>query len=434
MRRVIPSLSALLCLVLAAPASAIVGGEPTDRKWPHMAAMEYRDGAGEDFQFRCGASLVAPDVILTAAHCVDNGDGQGTDDTLAATDFRFLLGTNLRDRGGERIGAVQILEHPLWDESGNAGGDVALVKLARPSTLGAPIGLAQPADKPAWQPGDPATIIGWGGKEFVAPPDAYPSGFLVDNTTNELNEAEVPIVSDEECEDAYFHGFVPVDPETDVCAGEQEGGKDSCQGDSGGPMMVQSGGAWKLVGVVSEGLGCAYPMQYGVYAEAGGDALRPWIEANRDAMSDAGTATTSGGQQSGSTTTSGDTGGGTAPAPSSTPRAESASSSAVPAGAPAITRARFFLPASIGSLRSAKRRGGFLVRLRFNIPVSVTATLKQRGRVVARGSRRAARSGSLRLRLLKGRRVRAGKAVLRVVATNASGRSFASSRTVAVRR
>ena len=441
MRPVISSLAVLLCLLLAAPASAIVGGEETQRDWPHMAAMEYRDGPGEEFQFRCGASLVAPDVILTAAHCVDNGDGSGTADTLTATDFRFLLGTKLRDSGGERIGAVEIVEHPLWDESGNVSGDVALVKLERPSSLGTPIELAQPADKPNWEPGDPTTVIGWGGKEFIAPPDAFPVGFLVDNTTNELNEVTIPIVSDDDCELAYSHMLVGFDPETDVCAGEDTGNKDSCQGDSGGPLMVQSGGAWKQVGVVSEGLGCAYPTQYGIYAEAGGDVLRPWIESNRDAMSDADetttttttTTTTSGEQQGSTTTTSGDPAPAPAPAPSET-RSTTASSSAVPVGVPAITRARFALPSSLGSLRSAKRRGAFLVQLRFNIPVDVTATLKQRGRLVARGSRRAVQNGALRLRFVKGRRAKAGKAVLRIVVTNASGKRFAASRTVRIAR
>jgi trypsin len=48
-----------------------------------------------------------------------------------------------------------------------------------------------------------------------------------------------------------------------VCAGLEEGGKDSCQGDSGGPLVDASGA---LVGIVSWGQGCAQAGFSGVYA------------------------------------------------------------------------------------------------------------------------------------------------------------------------
>ena len=49
--------------------------------------------------------------------------------------------------------------------------------------------------------------------------------------------------------------------------GPAEGGKDSCQGDSGGPLVANSGSGYSLIGVVSNGLGCAEPGYYGVYTE-----------------------------------------------------------------------------------------------------------------------------------------------------------------------
>ena len=391
-------LALLVSCLLPASASAIVGGQTTTRDWPWMAGMEFRDGPSDTtYSFRCGGSLVAPDVVLTAAHCVSGAEDEGEPDTFPAENFRFIIGTKDRTAGGERINATQVLEHPAYDGDANSGHDVALFKLERAATLGRPIALGQDADLPLWEPGDPATVIGWGTEFYLSP-----------LAPRFLKEATVPVRSDAECQST---SLFTIDPVTMVCAGELQGGEDSCQGDSGGPLQVQNAaGTWVQVGVVSFGLGCAFPTQYGVYGQVGTDPLRGWVQSNTSAMS---SATSS---------------------PMTTQTAPTRSSgTALPAiNLPSATQ--LTLPASLGSLRRARRRGAFVVPLRLAQTSRVRVTVLRAGRVVARGSRRSLKSGRVRVALRRGSALRRGRALLRVTVTDPQGRRFTASRRVSITR
>lgn len=57
-----------------------------------------------------------------------------------------------------------------------------------------------------------------------------------------------------------------------ICAGFENGGRDSCFGDSGGPLVING----MLVGVVSWGIECASPFYPGVYARV--SYARKWIQ------------------------------------------------------------------------------------------------------------------------------------------------------------
>ena len=397
MLRLRPLLLALIGLSLVpASASAIVGGETTQRDWPHMVAMEYKGEDDSEFGLRCGASLIRPDVVLTAAHCVDAEDGG----TLPAENFRFLLGTKKRSQGGERIAATEVLEHPGWDDTNGGGSDVALFKLERPSEQGRTIELASGDDASRWEPGDPAIVTGWGAEFYGAP-----------TVPDDLKEAEVPIVSDGDCQTAY--GFtLGFDPETNVCAGNLIGGEDSCQGDSGGPLQVQgSDGGWVQVGVVSYGLGCAFPTQYGVYAEVGNDPLRDWIGDEADDLSTAGED------------------GASAPTPAPAPPAAAPTPSSNAVSALAIPlRARLVLGRS---LRASRR---MTITLRTTRPLrSIVITLKRGRRTLAVGRRASLDGTSGRIKLRRRRGVRPGRALLTLRAVDTAGKRVSLGRRVKLR-
>ena len=47
--------------------------------------------------------------------------------------------------------------------------------------------------------------------------------------------------------------LTPVLRHSQLCAGDDQGGRDACSGDSGGPLVTRTGAHWTLIGVVSAG-------------------------------------------------------------------------------------------------------------------------------------------------------------------------------------
>jgi trypsin len=238
---------------------SIVGGRAAQPgEYPFAVALLRSSASSHyDAQF-CGGSLIGPDLVLTAAHCVA-GESPALIDVL--------VGTHDLLAGGQRIGVQQIHIHPAYEQATTVS-DVAVLELDRLATQPTLVAVADPADLSAVAPGTPATVVGWGSTKT----DGYPTA---------LRTVSVPIVSDESCRDSYGRQVVE---SVMVCAGNDHGGRDSCSGDSGGPLMVRPDDTWLQVGVVSWGYGCALPGLPGVYAEAPAliDFLGPFLTGFRD--------------------------------------------------------------------------------------------------------------------------------------------------------
>lgn len=235
-------------IIAPRPAPRIVGGQVSEPgTWPWMASLQL------PFGHFCGGSLVAPDAIVTAAHCVEGTNSSDVQVVLGRTD----LGTN----DGEVHTVSEIIIHPEYDPFLNDS-DVAVLLLNSASSLATVPLLTQDRVMLA-EAGRTATIVGWG--------DLREGGFAPD----ELHEVTVPIVSNEVANqpEAYAGDITP----RMLAAGLAAGGKDSCQGDSGGPLMVHNEiGESYLAGIVSWGDGCARPNKYGIYTRV--SSFASWID------------------------------------------------------------------------------------------------------------------------------------------------------------
>lgn len=227
-----------------APRPYVIGGLPAnDGDWPFIVALVYK-GPPVSAGFHCGGSLIADNVVLTAAHCVD----------LASTDTIdvYVGSSSLIDFGdtGEVVGVDKVVIHEGW-KSGSFDYDIALLFLEHPVEL-ATVKLFPESMEPELISGATLSLAGWG---------IYDND--IQQISTELLSADMIYATKEECESANSESVA----EWELCAGNLEGGKDACSGDSGGPLMVTLSGERYQVGIVSHGAAqCASPGRYSVYS------------------------------------------------------------------------------------------------------------------------------------------------------------------------
>jgi secreted trypsin-like serine protease len=117
----------LLALLVASPAQAITYGEVDEdgKRYPNVGALIAEDEPGEFFVL-CSGTLVASDLFLTAAHCVD-----GDPDELVGVSFHHEPLNNLKSV----IKIAAITSHPDFPGPESDPHDLAVIELAAKSRI-----------------------------------------------------------------------------------------------------------------------------------------------------------------------------------------------------------------------------------------------------------------------------------------------------------
>jgi secreted trypsin-like serine protease len=231
----------------------IIGGsETTISSAPWMVQLAYYDDATGDGYF-CGGTLVAPNKVLTAAHCVAGLDWTKNGAVLAGA-------SDLYDSANGTVAGVwRQWNHPKYNAAAIQN-DVAVLTLDRPLDIPT-LRLAASNDDALYTAGRDSVVYGWG----------LTSGADGADLSVKLKTAQLPLVADATCdsamqsvlgEDDFAEGSM-------LCAGTPATGGDAgtttpCNGDSGGPLV--SGG--KIIGIVSWGVqGCTAQGAYPVFTK-----------------------------------------------------------------------------------------------------------------------------------------------------------------------
>lgn len=201
----------------------VVGGaEAVEDRHNYMVSLQYSE------QHFCGGSLIARNVILTAAHC-------GIYDPIYAILGRHDLA---RDTDGEKIGIRTKVIHPKYDKN-ETDNDFMLLFLDRPYTA-KNVGIVKLNSDDAYPlVGDRVADMGWGDT-------AKDEGIIV--LSEALQRVYLEVLSNDDCDKSegyYLDGtrgwtygsckdFIT---DNMLCTYKKDRG--SCSGDSGGPLVVK---------------------------------------------------------------------------------------------------------------------------------------------------------------------------------------------------
>ena len=277
---------------LAAP--IINGEEATEDDYPQAGAMllhAYLDlgsyGEGEVKTITCSSTLIAPDVVMLASHCLDEVSYTYGMGSMEIYEIRWSRQADLTEWDGttrfpewpeDSIAAIDWVEHEDFDLYTMSTGiaqnyDVALLFLETPVTDTPYAYLPTPDEGDQLYEDAPVTVVGWGmqvaGESAMDTPDpgTYAIKMQGESVVGEIGDYEFQVGPEEE----------------DVR---------KCHGDSGGPTFAnvetEATETLRVVGITSHAFDRTdCKTKGGVDTRA--FAYRDWIEAQMTARCEDGT-------------------------------------------------------------------------------------------------------------------------------------------------
>jgi len=237
-------------------------------EWPHMCAVLAEEPVAQDpgyagepqtvNLYQCGGSLIAPGVILTAAHCAAKFQQEPTKLKIRCGEWDTQNQTEPRPHQDRYVQTLDI--HPEFNPR-NLANDWAVLYTSQDFDLQAHIDticLPQPEELFDFQT---CFATGWGKDQFGA----------AGNYQVVLKEIDLPVVGHDQCEASLRTTRLGKRFQLDdsfICAGGVDG-KDTCKGDGGSPLVCQSKfdpTSYVQAGIVAWGIGCGEDNTPGVYA------------------------------------------------------------------------------------------------------------------------------------------------------------------------